>query len=97
MDIRKWKNKEKEKELLVGRHWIEAGHKGIGEISIQGMWAKKMEASELLMYRMKLHITERRVVAMAGTVKNMKGLNDQKSQNERNCLHLIFCHVINSK
>lgn len=45
---------------------IEAGHKGIHEISMQGVWAKKMETLELLMYRMKLNITDEREVAVAG-------------------------------
>lgn len=38
-----------------------------------------MEALELLIYRTKLRIIERKVVAVAGIVKDKKGLNYQKS------------------
>lgn len=37
------------------------------------------------------------MVDMAETVKGMKGPNDQKTQNQRNCFHSVFSHVINSK
>lgn len=51
----------------------------------------------MLMYRTKLHITERRMVAMTGTTKDRKDQNDQKNQNQRNYLYLVFSHVINSE
>lgn len=50
----------------------------------------------MLMYGTKLNITERRMVAVTGTVKDRKGQNDQKNQNQRNYLYLVFSHVINS-
>lgn len=33
------KKKEKKKELLLGRHWVEAGHKGICEIAIHSVFS----------------------------------------------------------
>lgn len=50
----------------------------------------------MLMYGAKLNITERRMVAVTGTVKDRKGQNDQKNQNQRNYLYLVFSHMINS-
>lgn len=41
MDIIKYENKEKEKELWGDRHWLEIDHKEISEIGIQAVWAKK--------------------------------------------------------
>lgn len=65
MNIRKWEKNLKPKELLwVGTYRVKAGN-NTWNINARSV-GQKMEALELLVYRMKLNITDEREVAVDG-------------------------------